>query len=434
VALGPEQVAALAPDAGALAAARKTADRRRWLALGQDEQAVWGECQGSALYQVRVALDDLTASCSCPSRKLPCKHALALLLLAVDGLPPAAPPDWVAGWLARRAPAERKRGDLTNPGANPDLAGRARRAQKRAARITAGVEGLERWMADLVRSGLASTPQGDEAWYTQAARLVDAQAPGLASRVRQLGGFPRTGEGWAERLAGGLGRLALLCQAVRRQDALDGGLAAEIRTAVGWTLDRAEVIAAGEHLRDRWAVVGQVVIDDERMRTQRAWLRGLGGGREALILQFAAGEAGFAETLVPGTVLDAELAFWPGSAPLRALVAERHGAASPLLERPAATGVEEMLEAQARALARQPWIDRFPAALAGVVPARRGEAGFVVADARGRALPLRGSPWKLLAVSGGHPVDLFGEWDGHTLRPLGAIAEERFHPLEEDSW
>ena len=36
-------------------------------------------------------------ACSCPSRKSPCKHALALLLRWVDGLvPPGEPPAWAA--------------------------------------------------------------------------------------------------------------------------------------------------------------------------------------------------------------------------------------------------------------------------------------------------------------------------------------------------
>ncbi len=77
----------MAPDSRSAAKARQLANPRHWQHLGQsidDAQALWGECQGSALYQVRVDLTTLTPACSCPSRKQPCKHALALLLLAVE--------------------------------------------------------------------------------------------------------------------------------------------------------------------------------------------------------------------------------------------------------------------------------------------------------------------------------------------------------------
>ena len=90
------------------------------------------------------------------------------------------------------------------------------------------------------------------------------------------------------RFADELGRLALLVQATRRLDALDAPLAADVRAAVGWTLERDEVVAAGERISDEWAITGQVVEDDERFRVQRSWLRGRSSGRDALVLQFAA--------------------------------------------------------------------------------------------------------------------------------------------------
>ena len=89
LALSTDQVLALAPDTSSVAAAKKLAKPGAWRNLGQSESALWGECQGSALYQTEVALSDLATKCSCPSRKFPCKHALGLLLIAAAS--PAAP-------------------------------------------------------------------------------------------------------------------------------------------------------------------------------------------------------------------------------------------------------------------------------------------------------------------------------------------------------
>src|ERR1700753_3224882 len=66
-----DQVTKLAPDASAASAGRKLSALKYWTNVGYNEQALWGECQGSALYQVRIELSTLTAQCSCPSRKLP---------------------------------------------------------------------------------------------------------------------------------------------------------------------------------------------------------------------------------------------------------------------------------------------------------------------------------------------------------------------------
>jgi hypothetical protein len=153
-------------------------------------------------------------------------------------------------------------------------------------------------------------------------------------------------------------------------------------------------------------------------------------GRDALVLAFAAGTQVLDPGVPPGTVVDASLAFYPGAAPLRALIAERHGDPEPLERLPGHPSVDAVLAARAETLARQPWIDRFPAALAGVVPARDGDE-WLLADSDGGALALtrRADPWTLLAVSGGGPADVFGELEGDRLRPLSIAAGGRVVPL-----
>lgn len=75
------------PGRRAFKAAQGTAKPAKWRNLGRDERLVWGECQGSGStpYQVRVDLVDVTYKCSCPSRKLPCRHTLGLLLMVAGG-------------------------------------------------------------------------------------------------------------------------------------------------------------------------------------------------------------------------------------------------------------------------------------------------------------------------------------------------------------
>jgi hypothetical protein len=107
MALTLERIEALEPDQASLGAAKKLLKASNWPALASGEGLVWGECQGSGStpYRVAVQEEDAGYKCTCPSRKFPCKHSLALMWMRVDGsvaFPPAAVPDWVKDWLARR--------------------------------------------------------------------------------------------------------------------------------------------------------------------------------------------------------------------------------------------------------------------------------------------------------------------------------------------
>jgi hypothetical protein len=431
-----EQVLAMAPDPGSAKAATGLAAPRQWLLLGRGGPAAWGECQGSAKlpYQTEVDLGEPAFRCSCPSRKFPCKHGLGLLLLLQrqpDAFVEGPPPDRVVEWLTSRTERTRRAAERP-PAAAPaaDPAARERRLARREGRVSSGAADLDRWLRDLVGQGLASAQARPPAfWETAAARLVDAQAPGLARRLRDMAGLPATGDGWPARLLEALARLHLLRRALARLEALPPESQADVRALVGWTESQDDLrAAAGE--RDRWAVLGQRVEEDGPMRTRRTWLQGLGSGRAALLLDFAVGGQ-LERGLPPGTAFEGELVFYPGAWPLRALVKERLGPVGPLEAAPSGHGAAAAVESYAGALARNPWLEVAPMMLAAVVPVLAGGA-WHVRDADGWALPLTpafASAWPLCALSGGQPLGLFGEWDGDGLTPLGAWADGRLCPL-----
>jgi hypothetical protein len=148
-----------------------------------------------------------------------------------------------------------------------------------------------------------------------------------------------------------------------------------------------------------------------------------------MLLDFAAMNQPLDVSWVVGTVAPAELAFYPGAVPLRVIVKDRPGGIEPLREIPGAATIDDALAAYAAALAANPWIERWPMSLAEVTPQpRRGGGDAVtweVRDRDGMALalgPRFDDGWTLLAISGGRPVRVFGEWDGEHLRPLGVAA------------
>lgn len=437
----PEQIIALAPDAPSAKAGRGLASARKWGGRGCDEHAVWGECQGSGKdpYRTQIDLAEPAFRCTCPSRKFPCKHALGLFLLyaaEAQTFERGTRPAWVAEWLEKRGQQterakkkeERESSAEAAPAKPKRSSNKAGRTSDRHARVAAGLAELELWLRDLIRRGLADAQaRPPKYWEQMAARLVDAQAPGAARRVRELSSTTTSVEGWAEAMLTRLGQLHLLAEAFKRLEALPEPVQADVRACAGWTVKEEELTTL-EGVRDRWLVAGQLTYEEERLRVQRTWLRGEGSERDALLLDFAAPGQSLKASLLPGTVLDAELVYYPGNCPLRAAVRQRHSAPAPGEPASGHTTFESFLNAYAGALARNPWTEVFPALLGEMVPIRR-EEGWLVRDAGGSLLPL--SPrlkegWKLLSLSGGRPFKLFGEWDGRHLLPLGVWAEGRY--------
>lgn len=430
--LSADAVLALAPDEASARAAKGLLGLSKWPTLGHDAHAVWGECQGSGSrpYQTQVDLAGTAFRCSCPSRKFPCKHGLALLLLRVQqaqAFTAGEPPAWVSEWLAgRRQQAERKEQKVAEraaAAAQPaDPGAAAKRDAQRWKRIDAGVEELERWLGDLMRRGLGSvTREQVPDWQTMAARMVDAQAPGLGQRLQDAAALIGQGEGWPARLLERLGRLQLALDALRRRESLPAGVRADLQALLGWPVEREQVLASGERVHDTWQVLGQTTEEREnRVTERRFWLQGRASGRHALLLEHAFAGKGFELAWVAGSACSATLAFYPGARPQRALVLDTPAAAAPQ-PWPAQTPAQAWDEVAAQ-LAATPWLPLQPLLFSQAQPWRRAD-GWWLQLAPGEALRLHLSErdgWQLLAASGGRPVTLFGEWDGETLNALSA--------------
>ncbi|MDT0610257.1 SWIM zinc finger family protein [Streptomyces lancefieldiae] len=429
-----DQVLALAPDAVSRKAGSRLGTAGPWSEVGSDEGTVWGLCRGSGSkpYQTVVDVGDVSGpayKCSCPSRKFPCKHALGLLLLWAGGdgpAPEAKAPDWAAQWITRRRErTEEKKGtaDPSGSAAGPsDPEAARRRAERRAERITAGATELEQRLGDLLRGGLAGAEQsGYGLWEETAARMVDAQAPGLAARVRELGAIPSSGPGWPVRLLEECALLHLLDQGWLRREGLPDGLAATVRSRVGLSAS-----ADGPPVRDRWLVLAQYDTADARLTTRRTWLYGTETDRAALLLSFGAAGRAPELALPVGLVLEAEVSAYPGTGQQRVALGKQFAPPAPAEIRPKGVTASQAATRYGEALRDDPWLESVPVTLERAVPVPDGDS-WQLADADGdTALPLtpaagnRPGLWRLVALSGGAPVKVFGECGHRGFTPLTA--------------
>jgi hypothetical protein len=323
------------------------------------------------------------------------------LLLHADGAVPTEAE--TPGWIKRpeKRPADK----------NPEAA--RQRVEQREQRVASGMTELDQWLTDQVRQGLAATArEGYPHWDAIAAQMVDAQCPAVAERLRSLAATPHTGQGWEGRLLEELALLRLLAKAYGSE--MPPGLRDTVRTRIGFTTRQADVIATGEKVTDTWLVLGWRDTTGERIRSRRVWLRGLGTGRQSLVLSFAVTGESLDTSMPPGTMIPMTLAYYPAAVPLRAAVAAR---ADPMpAPTPEAGTIAELLDDWAAVLARDPWQESWPAIISGV-PVPRPEPAL--RDASGDALPVELS-WELLAVSGGHPVTVAVEYTPAGLHAMTA--------------
>ncbi len=312
-----------------------------------------------------------------------------------------APPAWVAAWQENREKkAEHAKVKIEQGTAPVDTAAQAKREAARQAKVAAGLDDLALWTADLVRQGFAALgAKSRKIWDDQARRMVDAQAPGVARRLRQIDALPMAGEGWQADLLDRLARLHLLREGFQRERELPPEVVADIRATIGFPIDL-DAVRAGTGVRDHWQVIGQSIALEDRLTVRRTWLIGRATFRPALLLDFAAGGKPFDQALPPGIVVDADLAFFPGATPLRALIKERHGEPAPLEQPTGGTNISAAFATFAAALAKNPWLELYPIVLNDVV-LQETDGGWCARDTEGAIVPLSkrfGACWHWLAL------------------------------------
>jgi len=463
-----EKIESLAPDQSSLAAALKLVKPASWpvLSANADTSLLWGECQGSGStpYRVVVSPDDVGYKCTCPSRKFPCKHVLALLYLKFEKperFEPAAPPQWIDEWISRRRPgggnpAGRPKPDGGEPKAAPSLdaalnaeqeperqpdlkaaaqaeAQRQRLKAEREAAIVQGLDELDRWIVDQLNQGLAGfAGRAQTAVRTLSTRLVDAKAGALAGRLdglaTELFGVPESqrADVAMERLAA----IALISSAYRRQDRLPAVLKNDVRRAAGWTVKREDLLAdpTAPSVAATWIVAANLSeVQPDKLRRLETWLVNAtpkdDQPRAALLIDFvpvSGGAFGFAYE--PGETIEGEIVFYPSAAPLRGLMASRQAGGTharwPAADR---AGLSAALDEFARQLQALPWIERWPLMASGVEIFRSQKGQLMIGDRTGVMAPIdKGQTDALLPMVGLGGLSLFFTWDGRSARILAA--------------
>ncbi|MCB9264361.1 MAG: SWIM zinc finger family protein [Lewinellaceae bacterium] len=428
------KITAMAPNSLVLEKAKGLTSSRRWPETGASGSLFWGVCRssGERTYHVVASLSDETFRCDCNSRYHPCRHILALLLFVNGNKAKPVSAELPPAWAQQLLKTLVHQGPSTEDRARSE-AGRSRRFSQRLQLMQQGGQDLEEWLLDLARHGLSAiAEQPPGLWDSFAARMVDAKLGGVARRIRNFKSLAGREDGF-ELLLEEMAELYLLAQSFKQLESLPQGLQEEVLSQLGVNFKKEDVLAR-EGVADTWLAAGQVEreSEDDNLRYRRTWFLGEKSSRLALILDFAWGRQGYETQWAVGSSVQGELVFYPGAYPLRALFRKQQPSGRPFEGKLGYASIDAFAQAYAQALADNPWLQPFPCLLAEVMPVQEN-GQFWLVDRQKQKLPLSSegmARWNLLAVSGGGPLSVFGEWNGKALGPLSALANGRAYPLQ----
>ena len=461
MAFDQQAIASAAPDAASLKAGQGLVKPAKWPLRGRNDVSglIWGECQGSGAnpYRVMADVNDLGSKCTCPSRKFPCKHALALMLMRAAGdagFVEAEPPDWVADWVGRRrktaggapaaprptpaggastadlaaALAETSGEPVEDKPEDPALvAKREAAAAKRAEATRQGVEAacgeLEGWIHDQIRSGLGAFLDDLHARTRRiAARMADAKAATLASRIDEaparLLNLPS--EERIEAAVKELGKLLLLTRAWRAAPE-DSELRRELIQAEA----REGLLESADAPRSAGVWEALEVITRTRrdgLVAQSSWFLNLsaaeGRPRFAMLQDVFPASAGRRSApFSPGDRFAGEMVYYPARNPLRAQIGARDPSAEVAATAWPPAPADDPLAQVAERLLAAPWSLETPLLLGpGAFAADPQGRTWWRAAQGGAVLPLAE---KLSGPIMGAKIDaLAGLWTGARLEIL----------------
>src|SRR5215471_6185735 len=451
-----ERIEALAPDQTSLAAARKLLKPSSWPTLAEGDRLVWGECQGSGATPYRVVVNEADAGykCTCPSRKFPCKHSLALMWMRADkssAFVSAPVPEWVKDWLSRRrgsSSAPAKNEDDAQPKPRPSIrlteipaggatadpkaeqraaAARERNRLEREEAVMAGLEDLDTWLSDQTQHGMANfVAQAAQMCRTIAQRLVDAKAPGLAGRLDSLPTrlFTLPDPARPSAAIRELGQVHLIGQAYRSASQLPELLAADARQAVGWSVSREDFLSdsAAVRVNAKWRVFAVISeVQPDRLRRVETWLCRQGGSDGnsyyAVLIDFVPVSSGAATGgYLVGDEFEAELCFYRSTFPLRAQIATLRKGAEQSKEPLTLTNdtLSVSYTHYERALAQLPWLGTLPLTFRSATLRRNGLQLYLHDEASGSSLPLPSTQsTDALPLASVGRIDGIGLWNGY---------------------
>ncbi|MBK7985718.1 MAG: SWIM zinc finger family protein [Ignavibacteria bacterium] len=430
-----EDVNKLAPDDASITAGRQLAMRNQWENVNRHERALWGECKGSGKnpYFTQIDLVNIAFKCTCPSRKFPCKHSLGLLYLFVkDKSCFLTHPDIhtrVLEWIeSRNEKVEAKKASQ-----NVDKKAQEKRFLQRDKKVREGIVELKRWMKDLIRLGIQSVPQNQYVFCkNMKAKMIDAQAPGLARVLSELTEINMYEPNWEHVFLRKFSFLYILVSAYENSDNINVSWQEEIKIRLGYNFNRSDFDSTSLQ-RDILFTLSQTKeIIDVNLVSEKTWFYSCVNQSFYYLLQYYPVTQSVQEQFhVPGNTVDAQFFIYPGRNQQR-IVIEMYESVShkKIFDFPQKSFYNHWIDiAEKKAL--NIFTEEFPVLLKSYKLLTKTNEWFIT-DESGDSLKVNIEKIKLLkilALTLQNPVDWFGVVHNAMFKPLAFIFNNKYYTV-----
>lgn len=408
----------LAPNTGVAKEAERINRPNFWRSLEGNATHLWGECKsgGARFFRTVVHPQNRLFYCNCSSQQVPCPHALSLLLFTITQPDIFRITHDLPTWLEQGKEKLRPPGLKPKPLVDPALveARQQRVLDDRVTLMRAGSAELLNWVKDNARLGLAALyRQPDEYWEQFAALMVDAKLGAIGKQIRQVPAILKSDD-WSEALIDSLTRWYLFAKSMQVYASLEDHWQEELLVQGGMTTKKKDLEKL-PGVVDYWLVLDMEEGQEDRLDYRITYLFGTSSQVLGMLLDYSWNNQGYDHYWRIGQGVQAEAVDYPGAYPIRLHLKNIRAAIQPV-EITGFQTFQELLDQYAQVLALNPLLRELPVIVEQVLPIPRGNDQWLLVDQQDRAIALQGKQtgalWKVLAVSGGNPLSLFGTWDG----------------------
>lgn len=442
-----EQVIQLAPDDASIKAGRALSGKGNWLVAHFNEKVLWGEIKGSGAkpYLTQVDLTNIAFKCSCPSRKFPCKHGIALLLLSVKDATAvtanSVEPQWVQDWINKRNEAALPKEEkvVTEEQIAKQEKAKEKRAQERSAGVQVGIDEIGLVLEDTMRQGLIQLANMDASFFDNLnKRMIDAKATGLANYVKRIEALKyRSADQQVQsqtlRL---IAELFFIIETYKNINNIEPIWQETIKNIIGWSQSPKELQdnRSVEPIDDEWLVAGQEVITNDEITIHKTWLLGLKTNSSALLLNFITKFSILEQPLIAGSVIQGSIKYFPSVWPQRAVIAQQTKVENSLVTMPTTfSDIDQALQYKNSILVAFPLANDVLVAIANLYIVQRNGI-FVAVDQEQcfiefHATVLLETKLQWLATSAGRPCRTIALLREGLIVPLGVIVNDKYEIL-----
>jgi len=437
--LDHEEALKLSNDQVTATQALKLIKSKYWTKKNRSHRIISGQFKGKSI-QVYTPYIDLKGTpgfkCNCSSRRNPCKHSLALLLVFIDDETSFKStndfPKHINEWVANRDAGIKVISKSSS--AEERLAASSANRAKRIQIMKSGALDVQTWCQDVLRQGLASLEgQSETFWNGIIGRLVDNKLGGLVSSIRFIRNTIQEESDWPSKVAIELGWLTRVLSSLQNLEDWPEAWQREL-LRIGGIHIRKDELEGQKGIMDDWVRLSEMKgVNEDGGNYRYSWFFGKKSGAYGELIEYNYQDDIFPKLPKIGFWFPGEMLFYPSPYPNRVLIKNIGYGLHALRPYPGTSELQKVNDIYLTALKQNPWIKKIPISLNGMTP--QNGANQEIIDRLGATMQVQAESdhwWNLMAISGGAPIPILGLWNGHYLEIIGSFSGSQYLSMASD--